>query len=105
MIVKLSDTDAIDAGSAFVLDHPLIGEHQVATFAHGVHQPVFLLQPRFRPRTGRHVSLGAVQSALGVPPRFLFAGIRLPRIFCLHRLCVCSRRLLAAFNVRPFGSC
>ena len=105
VVFELGDADAIDSGSAFVLDYPLIRKHQVAAFAHGLHQPAFPLQLRFRPRAGRLVSLGAAQSPLGVPRRFFFTGIRLPRIFCLHRLSVCSRRLLAAFNVRPFGSC
>ena len=104
VVVELGDTDAIDAGSTFVLDHPLIGEFQVVAFAHGVQQPACPLPLRFGPRPGRHVSLGAAQSPLGVLPRFLLAGIRLPRIFCLHRLSVWSRRLLAAFNVRPFSS-
>ena len=55
-------------------------------------------------RAGRHVSLGTAHSPLGVLLQFRFAGIHLPRIFYLHRLAMCSRRLLAAFNVRPFGT-
>lgn len=104
VILELGDADAIDSGRAFVLDHSIVSKPQVATLTHSVHQPAFLLPLRFGPQTGRHASLGAAQSPLGVLPRFLFAGIRLPRIFCLHRLSMCSRRLLAAFNVRPFGS-
>ena len=71
VVFKLGNADAIDSGSAFVLDHPLIGKLQVAAFAHGVHQPACLLQLRFRPQTGRHVSLGARQGHTGVPRRYL----------------------------------
>jgi hypothetical protein len=104
VVFELIDADAIDTGRAFVLDHPLIGEHQVAAFYHAVHQPAFPLQLRFRPQAGRRRSLGTQPGSCSVLRRIFRSGIRFARIFCLHRHAPCSRRLLAAFNVRPFGS-
>ena len=83
VILEFGHSDAIDPGRAFVLDHPLIGELQVATFAHGVHQPAFLFPLRFRPQTGRHVSLGAQAGPAGgsapvPPPGYSLAASLLP---------------------------
>ncbi len=66
VVFELSNLNAIDSGSAFVLDHPLIGELQVAAFAHRPHQPACLLQLRFRPQMVRRFCLGAHRRPLQI---------------------------------------
>lgn len=104
MILELGHANAIDTGRPFVPHHPLVRKHQVAASAHGVHQPAFLRLLRFRPRQGRRLSLGTRHGSRSVPHCFFRFGIRFARIFRLRRHAPCSRRLLAVFNVRPFGS-
>ncbi len=83
MVFEFGNTDAIDAGSTFVLDHPLVRKLQVTAFAHGTHQPARL---RFRPPVARRLRLGTQGDLLRIPSGFLRLRPVLPTGFCLLRL-------------------
>ena len=85
MIFELRHSDCIDSRCAFVLDHPLIREHEVAAFHHGFHQ-TRCHHLRFGPHASRQVRLGANRSRHRIPFDVLCSRLISPISFRLHRL-------------------